>query len=392
MHHQEHEHGCADERGHDAHLKLAGHNQHAAQNIGGEHERRAVHERERQHPPDIGAGQQANDVGNDQTHEADGAGDCGRGAAERHDGHDGRGAHQGDGHAQAGGRILTESQRAQRADQHEGKHQAHRHERQGREHLLEGAVFQGADHPEAVRVEGLGVKHRDDAGNGSQAGVDRHAGQHETGRRVQVGFGVDQAHHEDEGCGHAGTQQGQPQLHEWGGHSEDTHAHDHGGGRTRVHAQQARLGQRVAAQRLHEHARYRQGRTHQQRRGGARCAFGPDELGLDGVRVRVQEAIDGPIQGEHARTHREGESAEDHEQQASEDERDGDARDRRPLTVLAAELVGGAGERPNRRDGFLAGGGAVGRGARGGACRGGCGVLWCHRGCLWVVVRLPYRR
>ena len=270
----------------------------------------------------------------DQAHKTNRARNRSRRTTQRHNRNNRRATHHRHRHTQAGCRILTECQGTQRTDQHERQHQTQRNKGQRRQHLLKGAVLQRTHHPETVRIKSLRIKHRDNAGNRAQAGIHRHTREHQTRRRIQVRLRIHQAHDEHQRRRQTRTGQRQPELNERGRHPKNAHTDHHGGGSTRVHTQQTRLSQRVTAQRLHEHTRHRQRGTHQQRRGGTRGTLRPNQLRLDSVRLRVEETINRAVQGEHARTHRKRQGAEQYQQNAANNERNRQTRDR--LAALTA--------------------------------------------------------
>ena len=109
-----------------------------------------------------------------------------------------------------------------------------------------------------------------------EAGVDRHAGQHGP-VESRLGFeSIPGPSTKTVRPGHAGTCERPATAARMGGSKTPTPTTTEAAAHRITPsgpAQPAGCGQR-----LHEHARYCQGRTHQQRRGGARCAFGPDEL------------------------------------------------------------------------------------------------------------------
>ena len=194
--HQNHQHRGTNKGGHNTHLKLTGHDQNATQNIGGKHQHRAVHQRQRQNARNIGTHQQTHHMRHNQTHKTNRARNRGRRTTQRHNCNNRRATHHRHRHAQAGCRILTKRQGAQGTNQHERQNQTQRHKGQCREHLLKGAVLQRTHHPETVRIKSPRIKHRDNAGNRAQAGIHRHTREHQTRRRIQVRLRIHQTHDE----------------------------------------------------------------------------------------------------------------------------------------------------------------------------------------------------
>ncbi len=201
----------------------------------------------------IGAGasadQHAQDVRHDESDEADGPGRRGGGSAQQGDGDERGDAHDAEAGAEGRGLLVAEGQRVETAPAGRGDDEPGGDERTDpgeREHV---ALGEGAEGPEAVGVEDVGVAHGDGAGDRVERRGECDAGEHEA-RDADPRAAPGHRPHEHGGRGRADERE--PHMAGDGAHAPDRDGRDDGEGGSRVDAQHARLGEGVAGERLHD--------------------------------------------------------------------------------------------------------------------------------------------
>ncbi len=256
-------------------------------------------------------------MGNHEADEGDGTDGGRRGPAQERDGDQGEPAHAGGTDAQRPGLLLPQRQgvecqaRGQRQQQTRGEEGPEPGEQ------TRIAVLQGAHHPEAVGLEGLGVVHGDGAGDGVKAGPQGHARQHEASR---TGVGAATGHELNQDGGQGGAGEGEPEVAVDVGDPQQGDGQDHCQGGAGVDAQDAGLGQRVAGQGLHDDPGHGQASADDDGQNGARHAQSPHDDGVDGL-VMADQTGPGLTEGQAARADGEAEQTQQPHQGQADQER-----------------------------------------------------------------------
>jgi len=125
-------------------------------------------------------------------------------------------------------------------------------EEAGGDQYVGAAAGERADHPVPVAVvDLLGAVDENEVGQGHEDDGEGGAGKHEPYR---VGAGAQAAEQVDDGSGDSRAEDAEPHVGGRLGHAEERDAGGDGGRRPGVDAEQSRVGQRVAGERLHDRA------------------------------------------------------------------------------------------------------------------------------------------
>ena len=279
-HHHGQEDGATDEGCDDAGLHLRGNDEDAPQDVGPQEQDRPGHEGDRQQLALVGPQGKPQHLRHHEPDEGYRADGRRRRPAQERDGGQRQGARPCGAHPQGPGLLLPQRQGIEGQPGGQGKHEADGEEGADPHQQAGVAPSERAQDPEAVGVEGLGVVHGDGAGDGAQAGSQRHPGQHQA-RRPCVGAAA--GHEVDESCGQSRPGEGEPEVAADVVDSQDGQRQDDGEGGAGVDAEDSGLGQWVAGQSLHDDSRDGQGGPDDDGQNGARHAHPPDDDGGDGL-------------------------------------------------------------------------------------------------------------
>jgi len=312
---QDQEEGTTHDGGNGAHWKLASHQQCPRHGVAQHQEGGAAEGRRGNQETVIGTEEEAQQVGNDQTHEADQPGyryrcaDHQRGCAEQHP----LGPLHIDAELRRG--LLAERQQVQPPGQGKGAGEAQRQEGRHPARQLEARIREVSDQPE----EDAGPLHQ--TGHGGQEddggrceGVEDDTGEEQRGGREPSGPAGDGEQQENgqDGSGEGGGRD--RGVAETEGAAEHQHGDPAEGGTTRD-AEDVGIGERVAEQRLEERARHRQGSADQRGEHDPRQADAEHDVGAGPVGLPGQ-GVPHLGDGERARTDGQTESHGEGEQGA----------------------------------------------------------------------------
>lgn len=259
----------------------------------------------------VGADQQAAQVGDDQAHEGDGAGDRHRRTAQDH------GACRGDQpraqhvFAEAGRNVVAECQRVHAARAHESDRRADREHRQDRRDTIPGRAADPADLPEAEDLEEVHAGEENRAHERHERRRRRRAGERQSQRCGPAA--AERADRVDEDRGAAGADDRGRDEGVGVRHAEERDADDYGERGPARYPENARIRERVAGHRLHGGARHRQCRADEDREhgpghprdhGGLRDASGATAEPRDDVAERDVADSEGDARDAQHREHR----------------------------------------------------------------------------------------
>jgi hypothetical protein len=229
----------------------------------------------------VGPADGAGHVRDREADEGDGPGGGDRGAAQDDDRQRGDGA--GDLHAlaQRAGDVLPEGEGVERAGRREGEHDPDGDEGQHPHGDLAVPPGQGPDHPEAELVEGGDVEQEDGGGARGQQGGEGGTGQRQLHRGgAPPAQGPERV---DDDAGHGRPGEGAPHVARQRPEPEGADANHDGEGGTGLDAEEARVGQRVPGDALHDRTGEAEGDAGAEADDGAGDAEGAhDEVVVDG--------------------------------------------------------------------------------------------------------------
>ena len=181
------------------------------------------------------------------------------------------------------------------------------------------------------------IEHRDDAGGRRQTGTDGRPGQQQPYLSHRWWCLAGQQLHRCRRKGRPG--QREHRIAAKGRDAQEGHRYHHRKGRSRMYAQQPRIGQWIAGECLHQHPGRAQRRAHHDGQRRARYPVVPDDLGNGGI-GRVPQRMPDVAQRHGARAQAEADHRQDnqqHQQQAQTAQTPGQPE-------RAVRIVGGGGQ------------------------------------------------
>nr|BFF26457.1 hypothetical protein GCM10025732_44220 [Glycomyces mayteni] len=185
----------------------------------------------------------------------------------------------------------------------EREEQARDEERRHADRDVRAAPVERPHGPEPVPVEGLHVRGQDRVHDRGQARVDRRPGERVGGGAAAGGAGRERRDRVPDDPGDQGPGDAEPHVLAHAGEPEDAHAEHDAEARPGGDAEDPRVGERVAGERLHEDPGDREPGPCEQADEGPRDALVPHDGGRD--RVGPGEAVPHLGGGEVARAERE---------------------------------------------------------------------------------------